>query len=181
MSGEMKGMEQLKEAANRFEQWLNAQVERMSGLSQGRGARMLGGVLGVPATLVLIVAAWLEPAAEGFGTHRQLGLAGCTVLTLTGWPCPMCGMTTTFALMAEGRLLEALHNQPFGVVLFSGTVLVSVLGMFDLATGRGLIAGLMRRLGPWEQKIATGLLIGLIGGWLWKSALMHPHIFGISS
>ena len=102
------------------------------------------------------------------------------MLTWTGWPCPMCGMTTTFALMAEGRVLEAFHNQPFGPVLFSITAMFAVLGLLDMVTGRGWIASAARFLAPQEQRIAMGLLIGLAGGWLWKCGLLHPEVIGIS-
>lgn len=43
-----------------------------------------------------------------------------------GYPCPMCGMTTTFALMEHLRPLDAALKLPFGVVLFSLTVAASV-------------------------------------------------------
>ena len=33
------------------------------------------------------------------GTHQQLGLPPCNFVTLTGYPCPACGMTTSFALL----------------------------------------------------------------------------------
>jgi hypothetical protein len=122
----------------------------------------------------------LEPAAEGFGTHRQLGLAGCTVMTLTGWPCPMCGMTTTFALMADGEFLKACINQPFGPVLFGITFVVGVLGGLDLLTAKGFLGKAMKLLGPYEQKLAMGLLFGLFGGWLWKMVHMHPETFGLT-
>ena len=51
--------------------------------------RLVGVVLAAPSSVVLGLSAWLEPAAGGVGTHKQLGLNGCAVLTATGWPCPM--------------------------------------------------------------------------------------------
>jgi hypothetical protein len=63
-------------------------------LPAGLQDRLVGVILAVPTSVVLGLAAWLEPAAGGVGTHKQLGLNGCAVLTATGWPCPMCGMTT---------------------------------------------------------------------------------------
>ncbi|MDP2305744.1 MAG: DUF2752 domain-containing protein [Pseudomonadota bacterium] len=139
--------------------------------------RTLGFLIGAPTTIVLAIAAWLTPAAQGFGTHMQLGLGGCAMLTMTGWPCPMCGMTTTFALMAHFRLMEALVNQPFGVVLFALTVIGSVLGIADMVTGRGIIRAAFRWVGRREQLLALGLLFGMIGGWIYKSMRMHPGLF----
>ena len=99
----------------------------------------------------------------------------------TGWPCPMCGMTTTFTLMAHARPLDALHTQPFGVVLFVMTFLGAVVGMVDLLSGMGLWRRALALIAPWERPIAAGLLIGLFAGWLWKSVLLHPDFFGWSS
>jgi hypothetical protein len=147
--------------------------------TEPRHNRLLGACVGVPAGAVLAIAAWLSPAPEGFGTHQQLGLGACTMLSLTGWPCPMCGMTTTFALMADGRVTEALANQPFGPVLFGITVVAAVGGAIDLVMGRGLLRDVMRRALVFERSIALALLVGLIGGWMYKCVRMHPEIFGV--
>ena len=63
--------------------------------------------------VVFALAALLEPSPVGHGTHTQLGLGSCSFLVATGYPCPMCGATTSFALMAHLRPFEALINQPF--------------------------------------------------------------------
>jgi MFS family permease len=127
---------------------------------------------------VLAIAAWLTPAPEGYGTHQQLGLSACTMLSLTGWPCPMCGMTTTFALLADGRVSEAFANQPFGPVLFGLTATAASGGVLDMMTGRGVVRGMTRRAFVFEGSIALMLLAGLIGGWIYKCVRMHPEIFG---
>lgn len=143
--------------------------------------RMLGAMVGIPTSIVLGLAIWLTPATQGFGTHMQLGLGGCAMLTMTGWPCPMCGMTTTFSLMAHLRPLEALVTQPFGIVLFLLTLVGAVLGMGDLLTGRGLLNGLFRWVGRREQIVALGLLFGMIGGWIYKCIRMHPEVLSFLS
>lgn len=143
--------------------------------------RILGLFVGAPTSLVLGIAAWLTPASQGVGTHMQLGLGGCALLTMTGWPCPMCGMTTTFALMAHLRPLEALVNQPFGIVLFLLTVLGAVLGIGDVVTGRGFVRSALRWVGRREQLFALGLLFGMIGGWIYKSIRIHPEVLSFLS
>lgn len=122
---------------------------------------------------VFTVAWWLEPAvAAGHGTHTQLGLDGCTVLTMTGVPCPMCGMTTTFALMAELRVLEAAWNQPFGVVLFVLTLATLGIAMAELVWPTDRWRRLWQVLAPREMSVAALFLLGLGLGWVWKIALM---------
>jgi Protein of unknown function (DUF2752) len=75
------------------------------------------------ACAVLAVASGLTPEAAGLGTHRQFGLPACGILGRTGWPCPSCGLTTSFALAARGRLADAALVQPFGLLLFTLTAL----------------------------------------------------------
>jgi hypothetical protein len=148
------------------------------GLSPRAQDRLVGLCFGPPALAVIAVAAWLSPDPAGVGTHRQLGLGACVVLTMTGFPCAMCGMTTTFALMAEGSVWQALQNQPFGVVLFTGTVIAAIIGCLDLvfpaARWRKILGPLERR----EVPIAIGTLIGLLGGWLYKAAMIRGWFEG---
>ncbi|MDP2315456.1 MAG: DUF2752 domain-containing protein [Pseudomonadota bacterium] len=155
---------------------LNEFADRLSALTDRPSNRTVGLLLGLPSATVVGLAAWLTPATQGFGTHMQLGLGGCAMLTMTGWPCPMCGMTTTFALMAHFRPLDAFVNQPFGVVLFSLTLLTALLGIADMVTGRGVIRQAFRWVGRREQLLAVGLLVGMIGGWIYKCIRMHPSL-----
>ena len=87
-------------------------------LRRQRLVRLVSVLLFLGTGVVLVLAVWLEPSSQGHSTHTQLGLYPCTMLSFTGFPCPMCGMTTTLALMADLRFLQAALNQPFGVLLF---------------------------------------------------------------
>jgi len=144
---------------------------RWAGLQSSVQDRLVGLALVALSGPVLAIAAWLEPDPAGVGTHKQLGLGGCTVLTLTGWPCPMCGMTTCFTHMAHLDPLAAVIVQPFGVLLFSVTLAMFVVGVSALAG-----AGLWRRVSDFvlrhEVPIAGGTLIGMILGWLYKCTAM---------
>src|SRR5262249_58677244 len=42
-------------------------------------------------------------------THRQLGLPPCTFYLMTGLPCPSCGMTTSFAFLVRGDLVNSVR------------------------------------------------------------------------
>ena len=131
--------------------------------------RLLGLVLGLPPVAVLVTAALLEPDARGFGTHQQLGLGTCTVLAMTGWPCPMCGMTTAFTHMAHLQPIAALEAQPFGTLLFVCTALLAILALTEVLLARGLFETVWRRLSAAEVPIAIATLAGLIFGWLYKA------------
>ncbi len=92
------------------------------------------------ASAALILARLLSPSPRGVGTHEQLGLPPCFFLTLTGLPCPSCGLTTSFAHAARWHLYEALVAQPFGLLAFFLTILLIPLTCF-----------LIYRRVPWQR------------------------------
>ncbi|MEM1167000.1 MAG: DUF2752 domain-containing protein [Planctomycetota bacterium] len=81
------------------------------------GQRIGAGVLATGILAVLLVAAWLDPANAGHGTHEQLGLPACGFAMAFDRPCVSCGMTTAFSTLVEGRPVAAFLIQPAGTVL----------------------------------------------------------------
>jgi hypothetical protein len=75
-----------------------------------------------------VVAAGLrvEPDARGFGSHRQLGLPACTLPDLTGYPCPTCGLTTSWAWMARGQVVQAVSAHLLGALLYAAAAALLV-------------------------------------------------------
>jgi hypothetical protein len=141
--------------------------------------RAVGLLIGAPAWVVLGLASWLTPATQGYGTHLQLGLGECTMLHLTGYPCPMCGMTTAFTLYAHFRPIDALVNQPFGIVLFGTTLAAAAIGVADVVSGRGYWRAALRWIDRRESRLAGVLMFGMLGGWLYKVIRMHPELIGM--
>jgi len=101
----------------------------------------------VIAGLVLVfgVAIWLNPY-DGAGkplrlaTHQQLGLPPCTFYALTGWPCPSCGMTTSFALLVRGDIVNSLRANAVGTLLALCALAAIPWGVASAIRGR-LLAG----------------------------------------
>ena len=133
------------------------------------GRRFVSVVLGIPTWTVLGLAAFLDADARGFGTHQQLGLGTCTVLGMTGWPCPMCGMTTSFTHMAHIRPLEALSVQPFGSALFLVTLVIGTIAVVELFFPRGRWSRVLGGMARVEVPLAVSALMGLFFGWLYKT------------
>jgi uncharacterized protein DUF2752 len=88
----------------------------------GRTDKLVAIGLLVSACTVLAVAGWLKPSPSGYGTHTQLGLPPCNFLRLTHLPCPSCGLTTCFAWAIRLHFWNAFLANPFGILLFLGTV-----------------------------------------------------------
>ncbi len=139
--------------------------------------RRLPGLAIFLATGGILLVAWLlEPSGAGpraLGTHTQIGMSGCGFEQQTGLPCATCGMTTAFALAADGRLYDAFITQPGGFILALMTAMVCWMGLWWTVTGRSLagVFGAVLRprfflvlggvvLGAWAYKIAGCL------GWL---------------
>lgn len=134
--------------------------------------RLVSIVLLAGTGVVLGLSGWLTPAAEGHATHLQLGLNPCTILSATGYPCPMCGATTTFALMAHGRPLMALVNQPFASLLFVMTVATFGISGAEILQPRRRWERLLALVGPWEIPLVVAFLGLMTVSWIYKTALM---------
>jgi Protein of unknown function (DUF2752) len=125
------------------------------------------------ATLpVLALAALLVPSPQGFGTHTQLGLGTCSFLAATGHPCPMCGATTTFTLLAHLDLAAGVVNQPFAALLYASTLAFAALALTELVDPRGRWAAVGGWVEEREAMLASTFLFVMGAGWIYKTAEM---------
>jgi hypothetical protein len=142
-------------------------------LQRPRMGRFYSAIVCLAAAGLLGTAIWLSPAGGHMGTHRQLGLLPCGFVTMTGYPCPTCGMTTAFAHAVRGHIGESIRSQPAGFALAVVTVVIGSCAAGALVAGRypainwyrinpttfvwGIACGLVA---AWGFKIAMGLLDG---------------------
>ena len=127
-------------------------------LRASRGGRVLALLMAIAGSGVLSLAAWLNAAPEGLGTHEQLRLPTCGWIRLMDVPCPTCGMTTAFAHAADGNLVASFLAQPLGCLLAIATAMGVIIGVYVTITGSRVL-GLLGRL--WGRR--TGwLLAGIV-------------------
>ena len=110
--------------------------------------------------VVFGVACCLRPDPRGFGTHTQLGLPPCAFKVVTGNPCPTCGMTTSFAWFARGRLDRSWRANPAGSVLAPVSLLMVpwlLLGAF-----RGQPVGFRSVEGPVLAVVSAAVAASLL-------------------
>ena len=88
-----------------------------SGWHLSRRERICLAVLGLVLLGLLGIAGGLKPDPSGLGTHQQLGLPPCTVLSMFGIRCPACGMTTSWAYFVRGHWLAAGEANAGGALL----------------------------------------------------------------
>ncbi len=106
----------------------------------------------VPEQLALVGLACVPVAFAWPWLHASLGMdLPCPLRRFTGVPCPLCGMTTAAAALADGDLGASLAANPFLVVLAGGTLVMTVLMMARLA-GRAAPA---RRWSPRADRVVT--------------------------
>jgi hypothetical protein len=79
-------------------------------------------LLALGLVVVFGIAIRLNPYDENgnalrMGTHLQVGLPPCTFQVLTGVPCPSCGLTTSFALLVRGDVINSLRANAVGTLL----------------------------------------------------------------
>lgn len=111
---------------------------------------VVSGIVSVMAT-----AALLTPDPRGFGTHLQLGLPECWFRSATGFNCPNCGMTTSFAWFVRGEWRRSFQANSSGSLL---AVLASVVCLWFLAV-------VIR--GRWIGIQSPGLLfVYVFAGWV---------------
>ena len=139
-------------------------------MSQGH-YRALNILLLIGATTILVVARSFDPDPNGVGTHLQLGLQPCIFLASWGIPCPACGWTTSFALMADGRVIAAFINQPFGVIMTLITITLVIISACEAIKPRErwlMLHGCFRGK---EVKVLAAFFVVMVAAWAYKIVL----------
>jgi hypothetical protein len=127
--------------------------------------RIVAAVVALGATVILGLAAWLDPAPAGLGTHEQLNLPACGWIAVAELPCPTCGMTTAFAHAADGRFLASAATQPLGFVLALVTAMTLFVATYVALTGSP-IAGRFTKL--WTPRSGWLLAGAVVVAWGYK-------------
>ncbi len=129
----------------------------------GKYTRILLSVLAFGLVGIFVIAAQLTPDPRGFGTHEQLGLPGCQFRQWIGYPCPHCGMTTSFSNVVRGRFDDAWRANPLGILLASVFAVGIVWSFATAVTGRWVMTD---QPFQWFVFGAIGYLVLAVVFWL---------------
>lgn len=97
-------------------------------------------------TITLSVVASPLLGAYFFGHTDYESPLRCPLLTLTGIPCPGCGLTRSFVAIAQGNWSEAISYHGLGPVLFVGCGVWCGVLIWEIATQRPVKIRGWRRL-----------------------------------
>ena len=104
-----------------------------------------GGLLAMAAAMVLVfyLATQVQPYnSDGtpmrMASHQTLGLPACRFKELTGMPCPSCGMTTSFAFLVRGDLVDSVKANWVGTGLAVFCLLFIPWSLVSTVRGRYL-------------------------------------------
>lgn len=122
------------------------------------------------AIAVLVTARVLVPDPHGHGTHMQLGLPPCGFMVYFGYPCPGCGMTTSFAHLARAEMVSAFVANPFGLLLFAATIAFIPVALIAGVRGDPVVATLDRIR---ADRVAMFLAVSSIAIWVVRVLLQY--------
>jgi hypothetical protein len=93
--------------------------------------------------LVFFLATRVQPYADDgtplrMASHKSLGMPACRFQEMTGLPCPSCGMTTSFALLVRGDVINSLRANWVGTGLAVFCLLFIPWSLVSVARGRFL-------------------------------------------
>jgi hypothetical protein len=109
----------------------------------------------VPEQLALVGLACVPAAYLWPAVHAATGVELlCPLRTLTGVPCPLCGMTRAATSLAAGDLGASLAFNPFLLVLALATAVMTVL-----MAGRAL--GLVGPARPMPDRARRWVIVGI--------------------
>jgi Protein of unknown function (DUF2752) len=112
----------------------------------------------VPEQLALVGLACVPAAFVWPAVHDATGAELlCPLRTLTGVPCPLCGMTRAATSLAAGDLGASLAYNPFLLVLALATAVMTVL-----MAGRAL--GVVRPARPLAERARRSVTVVVVAG-----------------
>ena len=96
--------------------------------------------------------------------YVQLGLPKCSSVQMFGKPCPACGMTTSFALLTHGDVVNSMRANWVGTLMCAAVIVLTPWLLVSAVRGRLLW---VRNGELFSTIILSGLLLLMVGRWAW--------------
>lgn len=95
-------------------------------------------------------------------------LPRCAFKTITGLPCPTCGLTRTVIALSRGDVERALFLNPLAAVVCGAGLLYLLYAAAVLALRLPRFRPVVSAPGAWRLRIATAAVVA--ANWIWLIA-----------
>lgn len=112
--------------------------------------------------LPLALAAGIPLLMAHFLPIARVPAVPCTFLSLSGYPCPFCGLTRSFWAMAEGDFAYAFYNSPLGGVAYVLAAFVFAWNATALISGLKIAPGRVFRIKTGRRRWLIAALVLLV-------------------
>lgn len=102
--------------------------------------------------------------------ERKDALQVCIFHQITGVACPSCGTTRSILYLLRGDIITSISINPFGLVVFSGMLILPVLMVYDLLTKNLYLVKLYVQSEDFfrKPKVAIPFVIVVLLNWFWN-------------
>ncbi len=125
---------------------------------------------------ILLLSFLLTPDPRGYGTHEHLFLPPCYIRFFFNIPCPACGLTTCFALLAKGHWREAFQLHWMSPFLFITFVFLFIYSLGCLFTQKAFWKLFENKFTPYASSV---IILGLMICWFVKLLANDSHSFAV--
>ena len=113
---------------------------------------------------VFVTAIRLDPYDDDgkpmkMASHTRLGLPRCEFVVMFGKPCPSCGLTTSFALLMHGDIVNSLRANAVGTLMALFALALIPWSLYITFRGRYLWVRSIERASLWAAGIFLLLLL----------------------
>lgn len=132
----------------------------------GRHRLYLFLLLGCAAGYLRLLLLYRQPV----GDPAPVEVGFCMIKEVTDFPCPACGTTRSALSLLDGHWADALYWNPLGYLAVLVLLLLPPLMLYDLLTGRMLVAGLYDRFIAFinHRPVAVVAIALVVVNWLWN-------------
>ena len=94
----------------------------------------------------------------------------CIIKNVTGYPCPSCGTTRAVTLLLEGRIIDSILLNPFGIVVAIIMTLFPIWILTDIFLKKETFYIWFKKTEATIRKpwIASILILVVLLNWIWN-------------
>lgn len=97
-------------------------------------------------------------------------IGACMIKNVTGYPCPSCGTTRAVRLLWQGKILESLAMNPFGMVVFIIMVAMPLWIAYDVKAKKQTFFNFYNKMEITVRTkwLAVILVLLVLLNWIWN-------------